>query len=70
MAHRAHRVARRVVLVAQYVGVMRLVEDDTARTEQRDGVELELDGGRLQLLAEVLEIGNGGVGQELEQVVV
>ena len=59
-----------VHFVAEYVRVLRLVKNDAARSERRDGVQLQFERGRLELLGEVLEVGNRGVRQELEQVVV
>lgn len=64
------RIAERVVLVAKHVGVLRLVKEHTIGSERRNGLGLELLGGRFELLVKVVHIGHGSLGQKLKQIIV
>lgn len=50
--------------------MLSLVKNHTIGAERREGVELELTSRSLELLAEILQIGLRGVGEELEEIVV
>ena len=50
--------------------MLSLMKNHAIGSERREGVELELTSGSLELLAEILQIGLRGVGEELEEIVV